>query len=246
MVVVLLAFMLGLVMLPVSDPDPELAWRPEVRTIGKSVQERPLVAHRYGTPGGKVVVAIGSIHGHEKSGIRIARELRRQAVPAGYELWVIDTVNPDGNKANTRQNARGVDLNRNFPASWQKQLCPSRFCSGNRPATEPETRALMRLFIEIQPQLVVIYHSEGDVLVWPSKDKATPRAVRAYGRASQVPIGDVFCGSRGCTGTATQWLSATIAASTAFVVELPCHRKCLKPADVQRHMQAFWAAAEAA
>lgn len=246
MVAVLLASMLGLVMLPVSDLDPETAYRPEVRAIGKSVQERPLVAHRYGTPGGKVVVAIGSIHGHEKSGIRIARELGRQAVPAGYELWVFDTVNPDGNKANTRQNARGVDLNRNFPALWKKQECPSRYCSGKRPATEPETLALMELFTQIQPQLVVFYHSEGEVLVLPSNGVATPRAVRAYGRISDLPIGDVFCGSGGCTGNATQWLSAKIPSSTSFVVELPCHRKCLKPVDVQRHVQAFWAAAEAA
>lgn len=241
-----MALAMSTVVLPMNDPIGELPLRVEVREVGRSVNQRPITGYRFGSPGGKVVVAIGSIHGHEKSGIRIARALRRQPVPAGYELWVFDTVNPDGNKLNTRQNARGVDLNRNFPALWKKQDCPSRYCSGNRPATEPETQALMEIFTQIQPQLVVFYHSVGEVLVLPSNGVAKPRAVRAYSSVSQLPIGTVFCGSGGCTGNATQWLTEAIPTSTSFVVELPCHHRCLKPREIQKHLQAFWAAAEEA
>ena len=34
-------------------------------------------------------------------------------------LWIIANLNPDGVARRTRQNARGVDLNRNFPSEWQ-------------------------------------------------------------------------------------------------------------------------------
>jgi hypothetical protein len=104
----------------------------------------------------------------------------------------------------------------------------------------------MELFTQIKPQLVVFYHSEGEVLVLPSNGVAKPRAVRAYGQVSRLPIGTVYCGAGDCTGNATQWLSQTISTSTSFVVELPCHRKCMKPREIRKHVQAFWAAAEAA
>ena len=61
---------------------------------------------------------IGVIHGDEDAGSAILDDLRSEPVPDGVELWVVDSMNPDGQAAQVRQNANGVDLNRNFPDSW--------------------------------------------------------------------------------------------------------------------------------
>ncbi|MFZ9779970.1 MAG: hypothetical protein ACO3EM_07360, partial [Ilumatobacteraceae bacterium] len=48
----------------------------EERVFGTSVQGRPLVAYRYGTPGGVVVMVVGVIHGDEDAGLLITSALR--------------------------------------------------------------------------------------------------------------------------------------------------------------------------
>ena len=61
-----LASIFGFVVLPASGVSAESQVLIEVRVIGYSVNNEPLIAKRFGTPGGKVVVVVGSIHGHEK------------------------------------------------------------------------------------------------------------------------------------------------------------------------------------
>ena len=49
----------------------------------------------------------------------VLRALRSARPPRGVQIVLVDTVNPDGDARNTRQNARGVDLNRNWPVAWR-------------------------------------------------------------------------------------------------------------------------------
>ena len=86
--------------------------------FGHSVQDRPLRATRVGEGATKVLV-VGSIHGTETAGEAVIARLRHARPPAGVELWLVDSVNPDGVRRGTRQNARGVDLNRNFARRWR-------------------------------------------------------------------------------------------------------------------------------
>ena len=113
--------------------------------IGRSVEGRPIVAWELGSRrAGRKILVVGCIHGNECAGLAITSTLRRERVPAGVQLWLVPEMNPDGTAADTRQNAHGVDLNRNFPYRWQPIGDPTYY-SGPHPASEPETRAAMRL-----------------------------------------------------------------------------------------------------
>src|SRR5207244_9782486 len=83
--------------------------------LGRSERGRPIVAWETGDPEAKRrVLVVGCIHGNEPAGITVADAVLRARVPAGTDVWVVPDLNPDGVAAGTRQNARGVDLNRNF------------------------------------------------------------------------------------------------------------------------------------
>jgi hypothetical protein len=73
-------------------------------------------------------------------------------------LTVVEDLNPDGRAARTRGNARGIDLNRNFPA---RTFTPSPD-RGAEPLSEPEARILHDLLTSLRPDLVVVCHAWHD------------------------------------------------------------------------------------
>src|SRR3954466_2334431 len=132
--------------------------------FGHSVQGRPLEVTRVGEPDAPVrVLVVGDVHGNEPAGEAIVARLRR-APEDGVALWLVRTANPDGRALGTRQNARGVDLNRNFPWRWRPGARGTSF-RGPKPGSEPETRALMRLVRRVRPQLAVYYHQHMGITV---------------------------------------------------------------------------------
>ena len=83
---------------------------------GRSVEGRRIVAVRRGRADAPIRLLVsGSTHGTEPAGHAIVARLRRMHPPDGVQVWTVRTFNPDGVALGTRQNARGVDLNRNFP-----------------------------------------------------------------------------------------------------------------------------------
>ncbi|MET0460196.1 MAG: M14 family zinc carboxypeptidase [Ilumatobacteraceae bacterium] len=238
---------------PACEPAPPAAPRVvEQRQIGTSVQGRPITAYRLGTAGGTVVLAIGSIHGDEQAGIEIIEHIRDAAsIPAGFDVWVVPTINPDGNVANAEPNAAGIDLNRNFPPNWEPIDCPTNptNCSGPEPLSEPESRAVAALITEIKPRMTVWYHAVGPVVDQATLNGvANPAVLTTYGATAGYGVATVNCGPTGyCIGNATQFGNFTVAGSSAFVVELSTKALGgLTPAGVDAHANAFWAAAAVA
>jgi protein MpaA len=130
----------------------------ERRIIGYSVRHRPIVAYRLGNPRARpTAVLLGQMHGDEHAGVRLARSIVHGLRSVeGIDLWVVPTMNPDGNIANTRQNAHHVDLNRNWRDIWRPLT--GEFYSGPRPWSEPETRAMRDFLLRVKPHYVVVLH----------------------------------------------------------------------------------------
>jgi protein MpaA len=234
---------------PQCAPAPPAAGRvTEQRDIGTSVDGRPITAYRLGTPGGTPVLAVGSIHGDEQAGIEIVEHLRdAAAIPDGLDVWLVPTMNPDGNANGLRTNGRGVDLNRNLSTNWAPVDCAAlpRNCAGPEPFSEPESKAFADFVVAIQPQLTIMYHGADHVVSAATAIVARPDAVLAYARVSGYPLGSIPC-SPACTGTATQFANANVAPSTAFTVELSTKAAGgMSPAGVTSHTAAFFAAAAA-
>jgi protein MpaA len=135
---------------------------------GRSHLGLPLEVWR---PTGKCrLLLFAGLHGEEpETTYALSRALRQITAPSPHCAIVL-AANPDGLLRGTRGNARGVDLNRNFPArNWQPNPVmhrstledPSdiRLSPGAEPGSEPETRSLIALIEEIEPEQVVALHA---------------------------------------------------------------------------------------
>ncbi len=204
---------------PASAPPPTTAGESVDRiTLGQSVQGRAIEVIRRGTPGGVAILVVGVIHGDEDDGSKIIDALREMAVPEGIELWLVPSMNPDGQAAGVRQNANGVDLNRNFPTNWGPVAGPGDWqYAGAGPASEPEVQAMVALSEQVRPSLTLWYHQDL-FRINPAAGRDGELRVR-YAELTGLPIIAVTGGTY--TGTASQW-SRTIAADAGigFTVEL--------------------------
>ncbi len=184
--------------------------------LGRSVQRRSIAAVELRAPHPRAaVLVIGCIHGNEPAGIAIARALRRAGPVPGIDLWVIDDLNPDGVAAGTRQNAHGVDLNRNFPWRWQPAGRPGgQQYPGARPLSEPEARLAHALILRLRPRLTVWFHQPLAVTDQSGGDVALERRFAAI---SGLPLRRL----PRYHGSAATWENHRLPGATAFVVELP-------------------------
>src|SRR5437870_67730 len=151
---------------PVLSPSPppiSAAPRPPAPgtiTLGHSALGRPITATETGdASAGRRLVVVGCIHGNEPAGIAIARRIESLPPPSGTGVWVIEDLNPDGVASGTRQNGRGVDLNRNFPLGWTSLGPPgSQQYAGPSALSEPESRLAHDLLLRLRPTVTIWYH----------------------------------------------------------------------------------------
>lgn len=210
----------------------------DVIVFGESVQGRELIAYRLGTPGGRVVLIVGNIHGDEPKGADITRRLRSLDIPSGVDLFVVDTVNPDGIAAPMRQNANGVDLNRNFSHGWSyiPVSTTNRQYSGEAPADQPETQATQTLIAFLKPEITVFYHQDANRVSLAGMRKEIPQE---YARLVGQTTGSTPC-TQGCTGTAGSFVNHLLPNGTSFLVELP-NSAVVTPQVIDRHVDALLA-----
>jgi protein MpaA len=193
-------------------------------TIGTSLEGRPIIAERLGAVGGRRVLVIGVIHGNEDDGVAIIKELRAQPTPEGVELWLVESMNPDGQAAQIRQNSNQVDLNRNFPYKWGEigQPGDSQF-AGTGPASELETLAMVNFISQLRPDIAIWYHQDANLVI-PSTGRDGQIRAR-YAELTDLPIAECCAGGGGVyTGIAATWARNELKQTSdavPFIVELP-------------------------
>ncbi len=148
----------------------------------KSVQGRALlfrdIPPKNGAPKVKILV-LGGIHGDELTSSTLVFDWIERISRSETEQihWrMLPVVNPDGllKRPATRVNARGVDLNRNFPTeNWEKDAPrywikytnkdPRRY-PGPAPLSEPESRWVHQEIEAFKPDLIVSVHAPFGVL----------------------------------------------------------------------------------
>jgi protein MpaA len=191
---------------------------PKKLIIGHSRNDNPIRAFLIGDRDAKNrYLVMGQMHGDETAGplIVLNRLLKTDPIK-DVALWLIPTMNPDGRRRGTRTNARGVDLNRNFPSkTWVKQGKGTRYWSGPRPASEPETRAIVRFFSRIKPQTIISMHQPLASIDFSGGDKDVTRWLS---RHLSLPKSHIHVSGG---GTMTSWYNAEFPKQTAVTVEWP-------------------------
>ncbi len=149
---------------PATRPTPPpVQARETTVSLGVSKESRPIDMAVFGQAGDMTLVLSG-IHGNEPTSAGLALQLIRHLrdnpqVYQGRRVGVVTAVNPDGLIRGTRENANGVDLNRNFPASnFPANPSPS-FPGGPYPVSEPETLAVLTALRLTQPAKIISIHS---------------------------------------------------------------------------------------
>src|SRR3990167_6878159 len=161
--------------------------------IGKSINERDIMAYHYGT-GDTELLFVGGIHGgYSWNTTLLAYEMvdyleaNPTVVPANIKVTVVPVMNPDGLEKVTgstgrfepedvspsnavqvsgRFNANNVDLSRNFDCEWQTNaLWQNKPVSGGATVfSEPESVAMKNYIEASTPSAVVVWYSaEGKV-----------------------------------------------------------------------------------
>ena len=163
-----------------------------------SVENRPIMARLFPATRPddqhptRRILFIGGIHGDEWSAVSLTylwMQIVQQHTDRSHAWLMIPVVNPDGlfRKPSRRTNAHGVDLNRNFPSPdwhekahlwWQKRKRANpRYYPGPAPASEPETRYLLHVIHDWQPDIIIALHAPFNLLDYDGPQQAKPHKI---------------------------------------------------------------------
>ena len=119
----------------------------------------------------KNILVIGVFHGDEPQGKFLIEQYLKENNDT--RLLFIPCLNPDGMAQNTRTNANGVDLNRNFPTQNWELTERNEFFGGESAGSEIETGFITEIIEIYNPKLILTLH-------------APFKVVNYYGNAQEI------------------------------------------------------------
>jgi len=174
-------------------------------TIGTTVLGRPIEAvvcspPSYARPRPPAVI-FGAIHGDEPAAALLATRLLEELVerPPGRETWIIPVLNVDGLLAGSKNNARDVDLNRNFASTTWTAGHPPGYHPGTHPESEPETAALVAAIARAGAERLVALHATFQLMNWQGRGRALAEHMAAL--ASYPATGELGYPTPGSFGS---------------------------------------------
>jgi len=156
---------------------------------GRSVENRTIECIVIGN-GSNITLILASIHGDEQAGTplvyRLIEHLKQHPhLIASRQVIIVPQVNPDGMAHNTRSNARGVDLNRNF--STGNRINSSKF--GQQALSEPEALVISQLIRMYNPNRIISIHQPFGCIDYDGPAKTLARRMAEYCRLPVNKLG---------------------------------------------------------
>lgn len=173
--------------------------------VGTTVLGRPIEAICFAPPSyarpRPPAIVFGALHGDEPATALQAQRLIEELVerPPGRETWIIPAVNVDGLLAGTKNNARDVDLNRNFASANWTAAHAGGYHPGATPESEPETQALTALIDKVGAERLISLHATFKVMNWDGRGR---ELAEEMGRLAGYPAsGDIGYPTPGSFGS---------------------------------------------
>lgn len=134
--------------------------------FGSSSLGLPTFGFEFGkncTDQSKHVLIIGGVHGDEIEGVTLARALCAKLHSSPIEnlkVTLVPEFNIEGTLLKTRQNYKGIDLNRNLPTKdWSTEYKKIRYYPGPEACSEPENKALKDFLESNKVDFIISLHS---------------------------------------------------------------------------------------
>ena len=134
----------------------------------------------------KTILVIGVFHGDEPQGEYFIKEFIK--IPKNnFKNRTIYI--PRLNSNNERKNKNGVDLNRNYPTkNWELGDKNSNYFGGDSPSSEIETKTVIKLTDEFQPNAIITIHAPFKIVNYDGPEEKTKPLAKVISKITGYPI----------------------------------------------------------